>query len=441
MQHIRFTAVLTAAAAGLVLAACSDSSDSPTSPMVATEATGAVISCNNSAFNNARGFARTYFVNSSTVNTQNTAVGLIDQMQAASGATRTARALDVVAMVAAGINVKPGTDAAGSSLLNFLGGCGLLGLSDPIDWTGAIGPQGALAVVGNNSDPVYAEDRFSAVAPPEGKTWAEWLRLTASTDFRAIVFGAPFDVTSNLSPEVEIGARGFDWNVLPERPFPFGTDENDDGFFGICVASSSTERIENNHSATIKGILGSYDPGEPPLGLTCEGFTDEGQPVATVGLFRRMMNALGPQPAYAAALLGKKTGGTPGGFSRHFVVKPNALKVTVQKINDANVGANLNNPSGVKVTVTTIPPGTPTPPGVPLQLAEITISVSGNNGLPASFSGVNTALTDEFGIAVFSDLKLFSAGGYVLKATLTGGGLNEEVVFGLSNQFHIKNKK
>jgi hypothetical protein len=440
MYRTRFAAVLTAAAAGLVLAACNESSDSPTSPMVAGPSTAAVISCNNAAFNSARNSARTYFVNTSTVSTQNDAVALIDEMQAATGAARTGKALDVVEMVAAGINVKPGTDAAGSSLMNFLAGCGLLGLSDPIDWTGAIGPQGALAVVGNNSDPVYAKDRFSAVAPPTGKTWSEWLRLTASTGFKAIVFGAPFTVTPDLSPEEEVGARGFDWNVLPTPPlFPFGTDEDDDGFFGICVASSSTERIQNNHTSTIKGILGSYDPGDPPLNLTCDTFTDAGLPIST-GLLQRMMNALSPQPAYAAALLGKKTGGTPGGYSRHFVVKPTALKVTVGTIRDANVNATLNGSDGVTVTVTTVPPP-PATQGVPVQLTEVTISIAGNNGVVANFGGPHTALTNEFGVATFTNLKLSSAGGYVLTATLTDGLGGLDPATGFSNQFHIKNKK
>ena len=155
------------------------------------------------------------------------------------------------------------------------------------------------------------------------------------------------------------------------------------------------------------------------------------------------MNALSPQPAYAAALLRKKTGGTPGGFSRHFVVKPTALKVTVGTIGNATVGANLNGTAGVTVTVTTIPPATPCgrPAGVPLQLAEVTIDIAGNNGRPANFIPT-TGLTNEFGEVVFKGLKLFSAGGYIAKATVTDGGLaGQAPVSGLSNQFHIKNKK
>jgi hypothetical protein len=450
MYRTRFAAVLTAAAAGLVLAACSDSSDSPTSPMVSSPATGAVISCTSTAFNNARNFARAYFVNANGVNTQNNAVAKIDAMQAASGVTRTERAFDVIAMVAAGTNVKAGEEAAGSSLMNFLAGCGGLGLSDPIDWTGALGPQGALAVVGtgaNVSAPVEAEDLFSAVAPPGTKTWSRWLRLPDSDfpDPRAIVFGAPFNVTSNLSPEVEIGTRGFDWNVLPPRPFPFGRDADDDGFFGICVASATTERVQNNHpsgTSITAGILGTPDPLNDPIDLTCDGFQDNGQPVQNVGLFRRVMNALSPQPAYAAAaLLTRKTGGTPGGFSRHFVVKPNALKVTIGTIRDAFVGADLNGTDGVKVTVTTIPPGNPPPAGVPLQSAEVLIDVAGNNGRPAGFIPA-TGLTNEFGEVVFKGLKILSAGGYTASATVKDGGLaGQAEVSGLSNQFHIKNKK
>lgn len=446
MRRSHLAPVLAAAAAGLVLVACSETSDSPpTSPMVGRSSTAALSACNARAFRDARGFARSYFAQP----TQGVAVGLIDAIEDADDPLRTEKALDLIHLVALGTDVV-GTAPVGSSLLNIVAACSDLGLTDDIDWTGALGPRGALEVVGDGSanvaGPVYAKDRFSAVAPPDGKDWSDWLRLPlggpgAGDDFsdpRAVVFGAPFDVTQGLSPEVEVGSRGFDWSVLPPRPFPFGLEEDDDGFFGICVASSSTERIQNNHSATVIGLLGSYDPGDPPLELDCEGFTDEGQPV-TLGLFRRVLDLLGPQPAYAAALLGKKTGGTPGGFSKHFVVKPAQLRVTIENIRNTNVGDVLNSPDGVKVRVASIPPVQE--PGVPLQLAEVTIEVLGNNGVPAQFSGDNTVLTDEFGVATFTDLQLFSAGGYTLRAFITDGLSGLPTAEGISNQFHIKNRR
>jgi hypothetical protein len=191
----------------------------------------------------------------------------------------------------------------------------------------------------------------------------------------------------------------------------------------------------------ITGVLGVPDPEESPLALgNCETFTDVGLPVST-GLLRRAMDLLSPQPAYAAALFTKKTGGTPGGFSRHFVVKPNALQVEVLEIGDATVGGILNNSTGgVKVRVRTVPPS-PGAEGVALQLAEVTIEVFGNSGLPANFSGDRNALTNEFGVATFTDLKLFSAGGYTLRAYLTSGLNGLPTAEDLSNQFHIKNKK
>jgi len=290
---------------------------------------------------------------------------------------------------------------------------------------------------------VYAKDLFSAVAPPATKDWSAWLRLPAAglPDARAVVYGAPFNVTPTLSPEAEIGSRGFDWSTLPARPFPFGSAPDDDGFFGICVASTTTERVQNNHSASIQGILGSYEPGNPPLGLDCLGFDDAGQPPPTLGLLRKAMDLLSPQPAYAATLLGKKTGGTPGGFSRHFVVKPNALSVVVERVNNAKVGDVLNSPDGIQVSIETIPPGTPTPPGVPLQRVEVTIEIAGNNGVPADFAGTHTVRTDEFGVATFDDLTLSSAGGYTLRAFTTDGLSGLAAAQGLSNQFHIKNRR
>jgi hypothetical protein len=117
------------------------------------------------------------------------------------------------------------------------------------------------------------------------------------------------------------------------------------------------------------------------------------------------------------------------------------LKVTIQTISDANVGGALNGSTGgVKVEVKTIPPS-PGATGVALQLAEVTIEVMGNNGLPAAFSGDRDRLTNEFGVATFTDLKLNSAGGYTLRAYLTSGLNGLPTAEGLSNQFHIKNRK
>lgn len=428
--------VIALAAVGLVVAACGESPDSsPTGPQFAKPVPPPSFSCDLGA---ARGFARSYFGQP----TQNAVVALIDAMEGADP-VRTAKGLDVFHAVAQGTDVG-GTAAVGSSLLNSIAACSSLGATAAIDWTGALGPQGALAVVGdgsaNPSGPVKAKDLFSAVAPPATKGWSDWLRLSAPglPDDRAVVYGAPFDVTPALSPEVEVGSRGFDWSTLPARPFPFGSAPDDDGFFGICVASSTTERVQNNHSATIQGILGSYEPGNLPLALDCLDFAANGQP-QTLGLLRRAMDLLSPQPAYAATLAGRKTGGTPGGFSRHFVVKPNALKVVVGVVGDTRVGDVLNSPGGIKVKVATVPPNNQS--GVPLQLVEVTIEVSGNSGLPANFTGTKTVLTDEFGVATFDDLKLFSAGGYTLRAFTTEGLAGLDPAQGLSNAFHIKNRR
>ncbi|HUR94745.1 MAG TPA: hypothetical protein VMY76_09190 [Gemmatimonadales bacterium] len=437
-------AVALVAAAGVALAACGESSDPlPTSPQFKPTPPPS-FSCD---FDAARGFARGYFGQP----TQNVIVGKFDFMESTGDPQRTAAGLDIFHAVAVGVDVV-GTAAQGSNLLNSTAACSSLGATALIDWTLALGPQGALAVVGdgsaNVSDPVYAKDGFSAVAPPGGlKDWSGWLRLPEDKplglpielpDARAVVYGAPFNVTPGLSPEPVIGTRGFDWNTLPARPFPFGLDADDDGFFGICVASAATGRIQNNHSATIHGILGSYDPLALPLELGCEGFSDNGQPVST-GLLRRAIDLLSPQPAYAAALAIKRTGGTPGGVSHHFVVGPTGVQVTVRTIADGRVGQALNSPNGVKVDVATVLPNGD--PGVPLQLAEVTIELAGNNGLPANFTGVKTVLTDEFGVATFLDLKLFSAGGYTTRVFTTGGlaGLPDAEDF--SNAFHIKNRR
>lgn len=448
MYHVyraRFASALTAAAV-LALGACSDSTDSsPTSPLVAKSTTAALTACNARAFRDARGFARSYFAQP----TQGAAVGLIDAMENEADPVRTEKGLDLFHLVALGADVT-GTAADGSNLLNTIAACSNLGLTDEVDWTGALGPQGALAVVGdgsaNVSSPVYAKDLFSAVAPPAGKGWSAWLRLPDDDfdDARAVIYGAPFEVDENLSPEPVIGERGFDWNTLPARPFPFGLDPNDDGFFGICVESPSTARVQNNHptdGGSIDGLLGTYDPGLPPLGLDCEGFTVGGLPLPqTSSLLRRAIDLLSPQPAHAAAL-SRKTGGTPGGFSDHFVVGPSALRVIVTDVRNGNVGQNLDSEgagAGVTVLVETVLPNGD--PGVALQLVEVTLEIVGNQGEPADIDGDLDVLTDEFGVATFDDVKLFSAGGYTLRAFTTDGLSGLPAAEDLSNLFHIKNK-
>jgi hypothetical protein len=268
-------------------------------------------------------------------------------------------------------------------------------------------------VRGSSSDPVFAKDNFSAVAPPANTTWSVWLGLptTELPDPRAVVYGAPFPVTPDLSPETTFGARGFDWSTLAARGFPL----NRDGFLGLCVGSADADRIQNNHvrspTITFKGVLG-LPAQTTPFSLACTGFDANGN-VLTVALLRRVMEALVPQPLFAAAFAtAKKTIGTPGGFSKSFVVNPTAISMTFEnRPSDRLVGQTLSS-----VTVKA-----ETGLGLPMQNVGVTIEAKTNLGQPAQLSGTLTQSTDETGKVTYSDLKLFSAGGYAFHAFTTSG--------------------
>ncbi len=419
--------VAAAAVVGIALTACSDSRESiPTSPDFKPGSPG--FTCD---FNAAAGLARSYFAQP----TQNVAVGKINEMAGTTDpAVRTARGLDVFELVAAGVDVV-GTTQVGSDLLNVIGACSRLGQKAAIDYTAALGPQGAFAVRGASSTPVRSKDDFSGVAPPAGMTWSQWLGLPAPDpnpakdlpDPRAAIYGAPFPVTNDLSPETEVGARGFDWNTLPVAPnFPL----NGDGFLALCVGSTTADRIQNNHvedNAPIPGVLGVAT--DSPFSLNCTGFDDSGTPLAS-GLLRRVLDVLTPEPLYAAAL-GKVTIGTPGGFSHHFVVSPSAILLDIGPVSDGFVGRELDD---LTVTATT---GL----GVPMQRIGLKIEVQTNNGVPAALDGTLTRITDEFGVATFDDLVLNSAGGYNWHVFTESGTAGISDAEATSPTFHIKNKK
>ena len=431
--------VVAAAAVGIALTACSDSRDSsPTSPDLKPSPSG--FTCDN--FSTAISLARSYFAQP----TQNSVVAILNDAAASTvAAYRTQKGLDVfdtvatqnALRIAGSANTIVGTTQEGSDLLNAIGACSQLGQNAKIDYTSALGPTGAFAVRGGSSTPVRSYDDFSGVAPPSGTTWSAWLGLPSVgndppskdlPDARAAVYGAPFDVTSDLSAETEVGTRGFDWNTLPVAPnFPL----NGDGFLAICVGSLDPgNRIQNNHvqgTTPTPGVLGTSNSS--PFSLDCSGFTDDGQILAS-GLLHRIIDVFAPRPLYAAALA-TRTIGTPGGFSKNFVVNPTAISLTFGPLSDGFVGVPM---PPLQVTAKT---GS----GVPMQRIGLTIDVKTNLGVPANLDGTLTQLTNEFGVATFDNLVLSSAGGYLWHVRTTSGTDGIADAEATSGAFHIKNKR
>jgi hypothetical protein len=414
-----------AAGAVLALAACGDSREPlATEPRLKPTPPGP--SCNTS---DAKSKVRSHFGQP----TQNEVVEMIDLLIASStAADSTKNGFDALKRVELGQDVA-GTPQTALDLVNAILPCIKVGATS-IGPVGIFETEGAFAIRGGTGDaaPVYSGDDFSAVAPPaspaEFDTWSEWLGLPDGTTFpdpRAIIYGTPFDV-GNISNESEVGSRGFDWNTLPTRSFPRPAD----GFLGLCVGSNLSDRIQNNHG-TQQGVLGFYDPSQPPLSLSCAGFDQNGNPLVSTSLLHRAMDLLGPQPLFAAVRLGG-TGGTPGGYSQHFgvLVTQAALRFTVQP-SSAKIGDVISPP--VKVEAKTAA-------GTPIQRIEVTIEARSNLGQPASLGGLTTRRTDEFGIVTFDDLVLNSSGTYRFQVFATNGAENLNVSTATSNQFFVGKK-
>jgi len=421
----RTSAFALAAGAALALAACSDSREPlATDPEFKPVPAGV---CNT---NDAKSKARIHF----SQPTQNVVVGLIDQLAASTNAADSTKyGFDALVYVETKTDVI-GTPQTALDLVNALLLCMKVGATS-IGPVGIFETQGAFAIRGGPTDarPVMSGDGFSAVAPPdtppEFDTWSEWLGLPAGSalpDARAIVYGTPFDV-GDISDETEVGTRGFDWGSIPVRPFPRPAD----GFLGLCVGSALGDRVENDHGSS-KGILGFYDPSTPPLSLNCAGFDQNGNPITSSSLLRRALDFFGPSPLFAAVRLGG-TGGTPGGYSRHFVVLVLDAALSF-KTQPPSVG--LGDPFSVQIEAKTAA-------GTPIQRIEVTIEARSNMGVPADLGGQLTRKTDEFGLVTFDNLTMNSPGTYRLRAFASSGNENLSVTEALSNQFFVgsRNKK
>jgi hypothetical protein len=419
-----------AAGAVLALAACGDSREP-----LATEGELAQVrpgpGCNTS---DAKSKARSHF-GQPTQNEIAGPGGLIDLLIASTTeADATRYGFDVLERVELGEDVV-GTAQTALDLVNAILPCIKAGAT-------SIGPlaifesEGAFAIRGGPTDrrPVYSHDRFSAVAPPSEPaaydTWSEWLGLPDGDfpDPRAIIYGTKFGV-GNISNEQEVGpnAKGFDWNTLPVRPFPRPAD----GFVGLCVGSSNSDRVQNNHAVqqgVQQGILGLYDPSDLPLSLSCAGFDQNGNPTGSTSLLRRAINILGPQPLFAAVAVGG-TGGKPKGYSHQFVVvvEQAALRFLVQP-SSAKIGAVITPPIQIQARTAAL---------TPIQNMSVTLELRSNLGVPSSFEGTHTRETNELGIATFDDIVVNSSGTYRIRTFASDGDEGMTVSEALSDQFFI----
>ena len=137
---------------------------------------------------------------------------------AGSYATATNTGFDVLAKIAAahtaGAAVADGTPAEGSAFANEVIACMTTlspAVTGAIDFTGALGPDGAFDVRGGATDPntvVLSKNKQAAIAPPAGG-FAGWV------DTRVLFYSAP--LANSFLVEKPVGAVGYKWMTVPER--------------------------------------------------------------------------------------------------------------------------------------------------------------------------------------------------------------------------------
>lgn len=418
-MHRSITAALFAVVTAGFLA-CGDRIDpsattSPTlAPQLSLSGLDAVVSSVPCDFRATRQAATRYFGSPA----QQTAVGIIRQMQAAFGtdpAAVTSLGFDLLRLAAEVTDAgsQQGGAQDGSNLANADLACMALGVALPIDFVAAFSAGGGFAVRGGPGDPtgpVFSRDGYSGIAPPP-TGWADWL------GGRTLFYG--YHLPNFSTVEQPVG-DGYQWSTAPPRK-----SLNGDGVVAVCVENSGQLRLLGE---------GKILPLVDPAFLDCSAFlasvdAPAGSLFAWAGrALRAGLRSLAPTPLAASTFLAKTgTGGLPGEFSPFGAVNAGSVNLdfAVQP-QDAVTGAIISAPTGIQVRARGN--GGTALPGV-----SITLTAGANFG-SWTLSGSPTALTDANGVATFF-LSLDKPGGYTFTATSSYSGFTSQQV--VSDAFHI----
>lgn len=423
----RLTPYLLAAGLGLALAGCSDSSREPSSPEFAPAATGCDLST-------ARNLVNSIFPN----DVRQTVNGLLQTIQNSGPGTPTSTdaGFELLALLA---THGPSSPVNGSAFANAIIPCQNVGpVALPIDFSAALGANGAFAVRGSSGDKTAAvsHDVKWGLEPPLNTSAARlaWNDITTApsgvTTRRLLAYGMPVSVPG-FTNETLVGTI-FEWFTIPTLSFNPGV------VVGTCITDGSGSEYLIQHHAAIDGgeIVPSATPSFCPTGLSGIREADGWSLLAAA---HRLVDFFAPQPLAAAALGTRPPGGSIGNLSPSGAVNPGQITLAfVGIIADGKTGVPITVKTGGPVTVTVTPTGS-----TPLDGANVRLIATTNLGATVVATG-NTAPTEN-GVAVFPQLKISKAGGYRLIATLDGFGQNNAAGFKFanvtSNGFNLKQSK
>ena len=439
----RRIALLVTASLGAAAIGCGDGdrASSPTAPEFAPS----TVSCDLST---ARSLANGIFPNS--VKTQVT--NLLQTIQNAGAKTEAATnaGFDLFALVA---TYGPGSPQNSSTFVNAIIPCqdvGTVAQTLPIDFTGALGPNGAFAVRGGSAtdkaaavshDGLWGLEPLlnTSVTPAVRYTWDQI--TVAPTRFppasnlsnkRFLAYGAPITDPS-FTAEQQVGTI-FDWFTIPTLSFNPGV------VVGTCYTDETGAGYLIQHNAQNNGgeIVPSATPSFCPITTGLNAVTGWG-PLA-VG--RRILDFFRPQPLLAAAVAATRPpAGSIGALSPSAAVDPKNITVAFPAgavVADGKTNTLIKFTNGNPVSVKVTPTGLTKMDGALVKLTAV-------NNLGSTVTTTGDVVATQDGIATFSSFTISKAGGYRLIVSLVGFGQNNTQGFQFnsitSNGFNLKQSK
>lgn len=435
----RCTALLVTASLGVAAMGCGDGKGStPTAPEFAPS----TVTCDLST---ARSLVSSIFPNSVKTAVTNSLQAI--QNAGAKTEAATNAGFDILALLA---TYGPGSPQSGSTFANAIIGCQDVGaVSLPIDFTGALGPNGAFEVRGGSSTDVAANvshDGAWGLEPPLNidvtpATRYTWDQITVaptrfppasnSSNKRFLAYGALI-TDPNFTAEQQVGTI-FDWFTLPTLTFVPGV------VVGTCITNGESQLlIQHNPQANGGKIVPSATPSFCPTTASFNSSVTGWSPFA---LARRAIDFFRPQPLLAAVLTAKPPSGSIGALSPSAAVDPKTITVSFPAnavVADGKTNLLIRFTNGNPVSVNVTPTGGTKMDGVLVKLTAV-------NNLGSTVTTTGDVVATQDGIATFSGFTISKAGGYRLVVTLVGFGQNGTAGFQFnsitSNGFNLKQSK
>jgi hypothetical protein len=435
----RHVAYILTATLGLAALGCGDneSGSSPTSPQFAAGPVGCELST-------AKSLVNSVFSTNTSRQAANDFLKAI-QDAGATTAEATNAGFDLFALIAANRPVPP---VDGSTFVNAILSCQNVGaITLPIDFSGALGPNGGFEVRGGSSTDKAAAvsgDGAWGLEPPLDLSGTTPVRLTwdqitiLPTPFnppnkpvnkRFLAYGSPI-TDDDYSTEIVVSSI-FDWSTIPTATVSPGA------VVGTCLVDEEDQQYLIQHHATADN--GEIVPSATPSFCPPPSITGSRNGLSPFTLARRIVDFFRPQPLLAAALGTRPPGGSVGALSPNAAVNPGEITLLFQgTVDDGRTNQVLKFTNKQPVSVKVTPTGLTKMDGVRIRLI-----ATSNLGATVIASG-NEEPTED-GIATFSNLSINKAGGYRLIATIAGFGQNNNTGFDFdnitSNGFNLKQSK